>query len=115
MKWKKLEHNGILFPPDFETKKIKIKIKGESVDLDINQEEMIYQWAKKKDTPYVQDKVFQKNFVADFAKTFGSKYKKLELEDIDFKNAFNLVDRKKTQKSFLQKKKKRHLLQNVKN
>ena len=45
MKWKKLEHNGILFPPDFETKKIKIKIKGESVDLDINQEEMVYQWA----------------------------------------------------------------------
>ena len=32
----KLEHNGILFPPDFETKKIKIKIKGENVDLDIN-------------------------------------------------------------------------------
>ena len=78
MKWKKLEHNGILFPPDFETKKIKIKIKGESVDLDIKQEEMIYQWAKKKDTPYAQDKIFQKNFVADFAKTFGSKYKKLE-------------------------------------
>ena len=41
MKWKKLEHNGILFPPDFETKKIKIKIKGESVDLDINQEDYI--------------------------------------------------------------------------
>ena len=71
MKWKKLEHNGILFPPDFETKKIKIKIKGESVDLDINQEEMVYQWAKKKDTPYALDKVFQKNFLADFAKTFG--------------------------------------------
>ena len=75
MKWKKLEHNGILFPPDFETKKIKIKIKGESVDLDINQEEMVYQWAKKKDTPYALDKVFQKNFLADFAKTFGKKYK----------------------------------------
>ena len=79
MKWKKLEHKGILFPPDFETKNIKIKIKGENVDLGINQEEMIYQWAKKKDTPYVQDKVFQKNFLTDFAKTFGNKYKKLEL------------------------------------
>jgi len=28
---------------------------------------MIYQWAKKKDTPYAQDKVFQKNFATDFA------------------------------------------------
>ena len=109
MKWKKLEHNGILFPPDFETKKIKIKIKGESVDLDIKQEEMAYQWAKKKDTPYAQDKVFQKNFVADFAKTFGNKYKKLELVDIDFKNAFSLVDKEKDAKELLTKEEKKAL------
>ncbi len=109
MKWKKLEHNGILFPPDFETKKIKIKIKGESVDLDINQEEMVYQWAKKKDTPYVQDKVFQKNFLADFANTFGSKYKKLELEDVDFKNAFKVVDKEKDAKELLTKEEKKAL------
>ena len=109
MKWKKLEHNGILFPPDFETKKIKIKIKGENVDLDINQEEMVYQWAKKKDTPYVQDKVFQKNFLADFANTFGSKYKKLELEDVDFKNAFKVVDKEKDAKDLLTKEEKKAL------
>lgn len=109
MKWKKLEHNGILFPPDFETKKIKIKIKGENVDLDINQEEMVYQWAKKKDTPYVQDKVFQKNFLTDFAKTFGSKYKKLELEDVDFKNAFKVVDKEKDAKELLTKEEKKAL------
>ena len=109
MKWKKLEHNGILFPPDFETKKIKIKIKGENVDLDINQEEMVYQWAKKKDTPYAQDKVFQKNFLVDFAKTFGKKYKKLELGDVDFKNAFNLVDKEKDAKELLTKEEKKAL------
>ena len=34
MKWKTLQHNGILFPPDFESKGIKIKIKGENVDVD---------------------------------------------------------------------------------
>ena len=109
MKWKKLEHNGILFPPDFETKNIKIRIKGEDVDLDINQEEMVYQWAKKKDTPYVQDKVFQKNFLADFAKTFGSKYKKLELEDVDLKNAFKVVDKEKDAKELLTKEEKKAL------
>ena len=109
MKWKKLEHNGILFPPDFETKKIKIMIKGESIDLDIKQEEMVYQWAKKKDTPYAQDKVFQKNFVADFAKTFGNKYKKLELADIDFKNAFSLIDKEKDAKELLTKEEKKAL------
>ena len=36
IKWKKLEHNGILFPPDFETKKIKLEvIKSEKI-LGIN-------------------------------------------------------------------------------
>ena len=109
MKWKKLEHNGILFPPDFETKNIEIKIKGEKVDLDLLQEEMVYQWAKKKDTPYVKDKVFQKNFLADFAKTFGKKYKKLELDDVDFKNAFNLVDKEKDAKELLTKEEKKAL------
>jgi len=68
LKWKTLEHNGILFPPAFESVGIKIKIKGKKIDLDLFQEEMIYQWAKKKDTPYTQDKVFQKNFVGDIAK-----------------------------------------------
>ena len=77
MKWKTLQHIGILFPPAFETQGIKLKIKGEKVVLNLLQEEMIYQWAKKKDTPYVQDKVFQKNFVADFAKTLPSKFKKV--------------------------------------
>jgi len=76
MKWKTLKHNGILFPPAFESLGIKIKIKGEKIDLDLLQEEMVYQWAKKKDTPYSQDKIFQKNFAADFAKTLPSKFKK---------------------------------------
>ena len=58
MKWKTLQHNGIAFPPPFESKGITIKIKGEKVPLNLEQEEMVYQWAKKKDTPYVQEKVF---------------------------------------------------------
>lgn len=83
MKWKTLQHNGILFPPPFESQGIKIRIRGERVDLNLLQEEIIYQWAKKKDTPYVQDKVFQKNFVSDFAKTLPSKFKKISYSDID--------------------------------
>jgi len=109
MKWQKLQHNGILFPPDFESKGIKIKIRGESVSLELLQEEMIYQWAKKKDTPYVQDKVFQKNFVADFAKTFKGKYKNLELSEIDFSNPFKIVDKEKDAKELLTKEEKKAL------
>ena len=109
MKWKTLQHNGILFPPDFESKGVRIKIKGQETNLDLLQEEMIYQWAKKKDTPYAQDKVFQKNFVADFAKTFNGKYKNLELSDIDFSNPFKLVDKEKDAKELLTKEEKKSL------
>ena len=103
MKWKTLQHNGILFPPEYEAQGIKIKIKGESVNLDVNQEEMVYQWAKKKDTPYAQDKVFQKNFTADFAKTLDSKFKKISYEDIDFSNAYKVVDKEKDLKEMMTK------------
>ena len=109
MKWKTLQHNGILFPPDFESKGIKLRIKDQDVALDLLQEEMIYQWAKKKDTPYAQDEIFQQNFVADFAKTFNGKYKNLTLSDIDLSNPFKLVDKEKDAKELLTKEEKKSL------
>jgi DNA topoisomerase-1 len=109
MKWKTLQHNGILFPPAYEAQGIKIKIKGETVNLNLTQEEMVYQWAKKKDTPYAQDKVFQKNFTADFAKTLDSKFKKISYDDIDFSNAYKIVDKEKDLKEMMSKEDKKTL------
>ena len=109
MKWKTLQHNGILFPPDFESKGIKIKIKGQSVVLNILQEEIVYQWAKKKDTPYAQDKVFQKNFTSDFAKTLNSKFNKISYQDIHFSQAYKIVDKEKDLKEMMSKEEKKKL------
>ncbi|MBI4130941.1 MAG: DNA topoisomerase I [Nitrosarchaeum sp.] len=109
MKWKTLQHNGILFPPAYEAHGIKIKIKGESVDLDLNQEEMIYQWAKKKDTPYAQDKIFQKNFTEDFAKTLAPKFKNISYQDIDFSHAYKIVDKEKDLREMMTKEEKKAL------
>lgn len=109
MKWKTLQHNGILFPPAYEAQGIKIRIRGEPVSLDLDQEEMVYQWAKKKDTPYAQDKVFQKNFTADFAKTLDSKFKKISYEDIDFSQAYKIVDKEKDIKEMMTKEEKKAL------
>ena len=105
MKWKTLQHNGILFPTAYEAQGIKIKIKDETVNLNLAQEEMAYQWAKKKDTPYAQDKVFQKNFTADFAKEL--KIKKLSYEDIDFSNAYKIIDKEKDLKELMSKEDKK--------
>jgi len=109
MKWKTLQHNGILFPPAYASQGIKIKIRGQPVELNLLQEEMVYQWAKKKDTPYGQDAVFQKNFSADFAKTLNSKFKNLSYSDIDFSQAFKLVDKEKDLKDMMTKEEKKKL------
>src|SRR2546428_12033236 len=109
MKWKTLQHNGIAFPPPFESKGITIKIKGEKVPLNLEQEEMVYQWAKKKDTPYVQDKVFCKNFLEDFVKVLPPKFKNISLSDIDFSAAFKVVDLEKDTKLTLDKEQKKKL------
>ena len=109
MKWKTLQHNGIAFPPPFESKGITIKIKGEKVPLNLEQEEMVYQWAKKKDTPYVQDKVFCKNFLGDFVKVLPSKFKNISLSDVDFSEAFKVVDLEKDAKLTLDKEQKKKL------
>lgn len=111
MKWKTLQHNGIIFPPDYESRGITVKIKGQPVKLNILQEEMIYQWAKKKDTPYVKDAVFQKNFVADFAATFDGKYKDLKITDIDLSEAFKVVDKEKDARLLMSKEEKKALAQ----
>jgi len=116
MKWKTLQHNGILFPPDFESKEIKIKIRGENVPLNLLQEEMVYQWSKKKDAPkpgviekYIEDPTFQKNFVTDFSKAFNGKFKNLQYADIDFSVPYKLVDKEKEEKELLTKEDKKAL------
>ena len=116
MKWKTLQHNGILFPPDFESKEIKVKIKRENVVLNLLQEEMVYQWSKKKDAPkpgvtekYIEDPIFQKNFVTDFSKTFSGKFKNLQYAEIDFSMPYKIVDKEKEEKELLTKEDKKAL------
>ena len=65
-KWITLHHNGVCFPPEYIVKNLPFKIDQKSYALDKEEEELIYAWAKKKDTHYVQDPVFQKNFLTDF-------------------------------------------------
>ena len=107
MKWRTLEHNGILFSPPYESKGIKIAIRGKPVDLDMLQEEMVYQWAKKKDTPYALDPTFQSNFTADFARTLNPKLDGVRYDEIDFTDAYRLVDQEKDKRDMMTKEKRK--------
>jgi len=93
-KWTELEHNGVAFPPDHVQRGINIKILGEVFFLNREQEELIYAWAKKKDTHYVRDPVFQSNFLSDFKKAIPDRFKSVQkIDDIDMSEAFSLVDK----------------------
>jgi DNA topoisomerase-1 len=92
-KWKTLEHNGVAFPSNHILKGISIKINNERLDLNTEQEEIVYAWAKKKDTHYIKDTLFQHNFLNDFKKILPSKFQNTnDINQIDFSDAFNLVD-----------------------
>lgn len=94
-RWQTLEHKGVAFPPEYQPRGILITIKGEKLALTKDQEELIYAWAKKKDTHYVQDSVFQQNFMKDLVKLLPEKYKGIRITDIDFSNAYRLADDEK--------------------
>ena len=67
----KLHHNGVLVPARYEGKNLTVKVKGEEIRLTTEQEEMAVAWAKKVGTPYVDDKVFAKNFHKDLSEKLG--------------------------------------------
>jgi DNA topoisomerase I len=99
-KWSTLYHNGVCFPPDYEFKGLAFKIKGENYLLNRDQEELVYAWAKKKDTHYIKDFIFQQNFLSDFKKLLPKNVQQniTDIEDLDFKEFYRTVDEEKLKK-----------------
>ena len=65
--WTSLSHNGVNFPDVYLSRGLSVNVKGRAATLSPLAEEMAYNLAKKKDTPYFQDPVFTANFMLDFA------------------------------------------------
>ncbi len=96
MKWQTLRHNGVAFPPPYDYRGLTVRIQGKSFKLNPIQEEMLMAWAKKKDTPYVLDPVFQKNFLADFVPQLPAELRGITLADMDFTPLHQIAEREKT-------------------
>jgi len=102
----KLHHNGVLVPPRYEGKGLTVKINGKEIRLTTEQEEMAVAWAKKAGTPYVEDKVFAKNFHKNFSEKLGIKVKP---EDVDFQEIIKLVEEERERKKNLPREEKKRL------
>ena len=107
--WKTLSHNGVHFPPPYEPTGMPVRVSGKSVALSPLAEEMAYLFAKKKDTPYVQDPVFTSNFVDDFLKQLPAWCKGATYGDIDFSEFYRRVDDEKAAKEAMTKEQKKAL------
>ncbi|KAI1815374.1 eukaryotic DNA topoisomerase I [Poronia punctata] len=69
VKWRTLEHNGVLFPPPYEPlpKNVKLHYDGIPVNLHVDAEEVAgFFGAMLNSTHNVENPVFQKNFFNDF-------------------------------------------------
>ncbi|MDG6901164.1 MAG: hypothetical protein JRM80_04305 [Nitrososphaerota archaeon] len=107
--WTTLSHKGVCFPDEYAPDGLSIKIQGKPVKLSPLAEEMAYNLAKKKDTPYVQDQVFTDNFMADFVEQLPDWCRKAKYVDADFSELFAKVDREKAHKEGMGKEEKKAL------
>lgn len=111
IKWDTLEHNGVVFPPDYEPlpKNVKLLYDGIPLTLHVEAEEVAtYFGFMLHSTLNVENPVFQKNFFNDFKEvlkeTGGAKDKdgnKVAIKDfskLDFKPMFAYNDAKNAAK-----------------
>ena len=105
--WKTLRHNGVAFPDPYVPKGLTVTIRGEAVSLSPIAEEMAYNFAKKKDTPYVQDPVFAANFMKHFSRELPDAFKGSNFSDVDFSRFYSLADAEKRAKEAISKEEKK--------
>ncbi|KAI1213786.1 uncharacterized protein F4807DRAFT_199764 [Annulohypoxylon truncatum] len=101
IKWTTLEHNGVLFPPEYEPlpKNVKLIYDGTPVNLHVEAEEVAgFFGAMLNSTHNVENPTFQKNFFMDFTEILdrtggatdrhGKKVHIKEFAKLDFKPIF---------------------------
>jgi DNA topoisomerase I len=91
IKWTKLEHGGVLFPPEYQPHGIKLKYDGVPVDLTPEQEEIATMYASMLETDYVtqKKKTFIDNFWAEFKAILGKNHVIKDLNKCDFRDMYN--------------------------
>ena len=92
-----LVHNGVIVPEPPEPTGLTIEVRGQIVQLTQTQDEMAQAWARKKDTPYIEDPVFVSNFMSDFSTELNIE-PVLSLDKVDFSAFHALVDEAKARK-----------------
>ncbi|MBN2202717.1 MAG: DNA topoisomerase I [Candidatus Aenigmarchaeota archaeon] len=102
---KSLSHNGIIIP-EYKPRGFFVKFKGKEIKLSPEQEEMAIAWVRKLGTPYVEDKVFIKNFFNDFSRALGVKG---NVDDFEFPEIIKYVEAQRKKREQMSSEEKKEL------
>lgn len=97
-KWTTLEHNGVLFPLEYEQHFTPVIYQGKQIVLDKDAEEYATMYAKYIETEYVKNKTFRKNFWSDWKQVLGKDHVIQNLDDVDFGPIYDYLLKKKEEK-----------------
>jgi DNA topoisomerase-1 len=110
VQWKTLEHNGVVFPPDYEPHGVPLVYDGQEVVLLPHEEEVAGFFAVMKDSDYAEKPVFVKNFMDGFRATlkngphsFITDFKKCDFTKM-YMHFFEIREKKKEMTSEEKKK-----------
>lgn len=114
IKWNTLEHNGVVFPPEYEPlpKRVQMLYDGVSVSMHPEAEEIAHAFGSMLNSTHnVENPTFQKNFFSDFKEMLnqhghardkdGNRVKITKFEKCDFNPIFNYTDGEREKKKAL--------------
>lgn len=100
-KWNTLEHNGPMFPPDYQQHFVPVIYKGKEIVLDKDAEEDATLYARWWNSDYVKNKIFNKNFWKDWQKVLGKEHIIQNLDDVDFSLIYDYLLQQKEEKKLI--------------
>lgn len=103
-----LIHNGVVVPEPPPPTGLVLNIGGEPVALTPKQEEMALAWARKQGTPYVEDRTFVSNYLADFSQALDLP-SGLSLDEVDFGPANRIVEAEREARAQMTKEERKAL------
>ena len=101
--WDTFEHNGVLFPPDFERINVPIIYEGKEILLNADAEEAATFYAKYLETEYIKNPKFNKNFWKDFKPLLDPRLGITEFEKCDFTLIKKHLDKKREERMAMSK------------
>jgi DNA topoisomerase-1 len=108
-RWDTFEHNGILFEKPYKYKKLEIKINNKPNILPPEAEEACLLYSKYIESEYINNKIFNKNFLHDLNQLLSKDQQIKSLEEIDFTSLYKFLIKEKETKKELTKEEKQQI------